>query len=88
MQRTHHSVTSALSLAVAGPSCEVLDIIATPASALVPTAKTVPFAPGPLPCRCGHYLSEDFDGRLFCRGCEGTEPADITSRLPLCRRSR
>ena len=44
-------------------------------------------SPGPAPCRCGRYFSEDFDGRLFCRGCEGTDAADITSRLPLhpCR---
>jgi hypothetical protein len=48
----------------------------------------VPFyAPGPMPCRCGGYLSEDFNGRLFCRGCEGTDPADVTPRLPLCRRA-
>jgi hypothetical protein len=44
------------------------------------------YSPGPVPCRCGRYLSEDFDGRLFCRGCEGTDPADITSRLPLIHR--
>lgn len=44
------------------------------------------YSPGPVPCRCGRYLSEDFDGRLFCRGCEGTDPADITSRLPLFHR--
>ena len=40
---------------------------------------------GPAPCRCGRYFSEDFEGRLFCRGCEGTDTADITPRLPLCR---
>jgi hypothetical protein len=40
------------------------------------------------PCRCGRYLSEDFEGRLFCRGCEGTDAADITPRLPLCRCSK
>jgi hypothetical protein len=44
------------------------------------------YARGAIPCRCGRYLSEDFDGRLFCRGCEGTDRADITPRLPLCRR--
>jgi hypothetical protein len=43
---------------------------------------------GLAPCRCGRYFSEDFEGRLFCRGCEGTDAADITPRLPLCRRSK
>jgi hypothetical protein len=43
------------------------------------------YYPGPIPCRCGRYFSEDFNGRLFCRGCEGTDPSDITPRLPLCR---
>ena len=51
-----------------------------------PLTEVMVYAPGPLTCRCGRYLSEDFAGRLFCRGCEGTDPADITSRLPLCHR--
>jgi hypothetical protein len=51
-----------------------------------PLIKVMVSAPGPLLCRCGRYLSEDFDGRLFCRGCEGTDPTDLTSRLPLCHR--
>jgi len=88
MNRNQRPVPPTLSLAVTAPPCEALDIIAAPAPAIIPTAAAVPFAPGPLPCRCGHYLSEDFDGHLFCRGCEGTDPADITPRLPLCRRSR
>jgi hypothetical protein len=50
-----------------------------------PISEVLVYAPGPLPCRCGRYLSEDFTGRLFCRGCEGTDSADITPRLPLCR---
>jgi hypothetical protein len=87
MQRTHHSVTSALSLVVTHQPSEALDIVAVPAPAIIPAAEVVPFRPGPLPCRCGYYLSEDFDGRLFCRGCEGTDPADITPRLPLCHRN-
>jgi hypothetical protein len=49
-----------------------------------PIAKSVYLAQSPTPCRCGRYLSEDFEGRLFCRGCEGTDAADITPRLPLC----
>lgn len=51
-----------------------------------PALKVLIYSPGPAPCRCGRYLSEDFDGRLFCRGCEGTDASDITPRLPLCQR--
>jgi hypothetical protein len=51
-----------------------------------PISEILVYSPGPVPCRCGRYLSEDFDGRLFCRGCEGADPADITARLPLCHR--
>jgi hypothetical protein len=51
-----------------------------------PLTEVEVYSPGPLPCRCGRYLSEDFDGRLFCRGCEGSDAADITTRLPLCHR--
>ena len=29
------------------------------------------YPPGLLICRCGRCLSEDFEGRLFCRACEG-----------------
>ena len=53
-----------------------------------PISEVVLYAPRPAPCRCGGYFSEDFEGRLFCRGCEGTDAADITSRLPLCRWSK
>jgi hypothetical protein len=49
-------------------------------------AEILIYSPGAIPCRCGRYLSEDFDGRMFCRGCEGTDRADITPRLPLCQR--
>ena len=51
-----------------------------------PLAEILVYSPGPVLCRCGRYLSEDFDGRLFCRGCETPEPADITPRLPFCYR--
>ena len=51
-----------------------------------PMSEVLVYTPGPMPCRCGRYLSEDFDGRLFCRGCEGPDPSDITARLPLCHR--
>jgi hypothetical protein len=53
-----------------------------------PISEVVLYAPRPAPCRCGRYFSEDFEGRLFCRGCEGTDAADITPRLPLCRWSK
>ena len=46
------------------------------------------FPSGPLTCRCGCYLSEDFDGRLFCRACEGYDPADLTPRLAGLYRGR
>lgn len=51
-----------------------------------PVLEVLVYSPGPVPCRCGRYLSEDFDGRLFCRGCEGADASDITPRLPLCQR--
>jgi hypothetical protein len=50
-----------------------------------PLSEVVLYAPRLAPCRCGRYFSEDFEGRLFCRGCEGTDATDITPRLPLCR---
>jgi hypothetical protein len=53
-----------------------------------PISEVVIRSAGPAPCRCGRYFSEDFEGRLFCRGCEGTDVADITPRLPLCRCSK
>jgi hypothetical protein len=56
-----------------------------PGNSAHPTSEILVYSPGPVPCRCGRYLSDDFDGRLFCRGCEGTDPADITPRLPLSR---
>lgn len=37
---------------------------------------------GPDRCRCGGYLSDDFDERKFCRSCEGIDPRDLTPRLP------
>ena len=36
---------------------------------------------GPERCRCGGYLSDDFDGRRFCRSCEGIDARDLTPRL-------
>ena len=53
-----------------------------------PISEVVFLPPVPAPCRCGRYFSEDFEGRPFCRGCEGTDAAHITPRLPLCRRSK
>lgn len=40
----------------------------------------------PLMCQCGGYLSEDLDGRCFCRHCRTPEPGDLTNVLPLARR--
>ena len=56
--------------------------------AVKPLAEILVYSPGPVLCRCGRYLSEDFDSRLFCRGCEGPDPADITAPLPLCYRQQ
>jgi hypothetical protein len=53
-----------------------------------PSSEVMLYAQRPAPCRCGRFFSEDFEGRLFCRGCEGTDAADITPRLPLCRWSK
>jgi hypothetical protein len=49
-----------------------------------PLIEILGYSPGPVLCRCGRSFSEDFDGRFFCRGCEGPDPADITARLPFC----
>ena len=51
-----------------------------------PVIEVPVYSPGPMWRRCGRCLSEDFDGRLFWRGYEGPDPADITPRLPLCHR--
>jgi hypothetical protein len=52
-----------------------------------PVLEVLVYSPGPVLCRCGRYFSEDFEGRLFCRCCEVTDPSDITARLPLCHRA-
>jgi hypothetical protein len=67
-------------------SVQAVESSSEPRDAAHPIAKVVFDSPGPAPCRCGRYFSEDFEGRLFCRGCEGTDAADITPRLPLCQR--
>jgi hypothetical protein len=54
------------------------------ASRVKPLIEILGYSPGPVLCRCGRSFSEDFEGRLFCRGCEGSDPADITARLPFC----
>ena len=40
----------------------------------------------PLMCQCGGYLSEDLDGRCFCRHCRLRDPRDLTILLPLAWR--
>ena len=67
-------------------SVQAVESSPEPRDAAHPSAKVVFYSLGPAPCRRGRYFSEDFEGRLFCRGCEGTDAADITPRLPLCRR--
>jgi hypothetical protein len=45
--------------------------------ALIPSQRSSSCpTPGTLPL--WSLFSEDFEGRLFCRGCEGTDAADIT----------
>jgi hypothetical protein len=88
MKHGQHAVSVQLPVPLtpvkAQPVVAPLESIETPRPAL----EILVYSPGPVPCRCGRYLSEDFDGRLFCRGCEGTDPSDITPRIPLCRCAR
>jgi hypothetical protein len=83
MKRVQHAVSAQLPV-------PLTPLMVQPAAPREPSATPRPaleilvYSPGPVPCRCGRYLSEDFDGRLFCRGCEGTDPSDVTPRLPLC----
>jgi hypothetical protein len=64
---------------------QLVESLPEPGNAAHAALEVLISASDPVPCRCGRYLSEDFDGRFFCRGCEGTDSADITPRLPLCR---
>lgn len=81
-----------LQYAVSEPQPAAVITLATPpaesAPGFAPTPKPLTeilgYSPGPVLCRCGRYFSEDFDGRLFCRGCEGPDSSDITTRLPFC----
>jgi hypothetical protein len=88
MKHGQHAVSAQLPVPLtpvkAQPVVAPLESIKTPRPAL----ESLVYSPGPVPCRCGRYLSEDFDGRLYCRGCEGTDPSDITPRIPLCRCAR
>jgi hypothetical protein len=83
MKRIHRVVSDSLLVPVLTRTAESIELSAEAGHAAQPVLEVIVYSPGPVPCRCGRYLSEDFDGRLFCRGCEGPDPADITSRLPL-----
>ena len=88
MKRVQHAMSVQLPVPLtpvtAKPIVAPLEPIETPQ----PVIEILTHSPGPMPCRCGRYLSEDFDGRLFCRGCEGTDASDVTPRLPLCHWAR
>jgi hypothetical protein len=84
VERAPHPILSQLPVALIEPPRHPLD--AVPVGLLADAPFLYP--PGLLTCRCGRYLSEDFDGRLFCRACEGYDPADLTPRLAGLSRGR
>jgi hypothetical protein len=86
MKRVQHAVSVQVPAAVVALTAQLVDSSPDVGRMTQPISEVLVYSPGPVPCRCGRYLSQDFNGRLFCRGCEGTDPADITPRLPLCRR--
>jgi hypothetical protein len=88
MKHVHHAAPVHLPVPMTALAIQPAEPCPDAGNAVQRISEVMVYSPGPLPCRCGHYLSEDFSGRLFCRGCEGTDPADITPRLPLCRRQR
>jgi hypothetical protein len=83
MKRVHRVMSDPLLVPVLTRIAQPIEASAEVGQAAPPVLEVVVYSPGPVPCRCGRYLSEDFDGRLFCRGCERIDRADITSRLPL-----
>jgi hypothetical protein len=86
MNHVQHAVSGQLPAPVLALTAQLVKSSPDVDSMTQPASDVLVYFPGPMPCRCGRYLSEDFNGRFFCRGCEGTDPADITSRLPLCHR--
>ncbi len=85
MNQIQPVVSEPLPIPIITPAIRPVQSSIVAGHAAQPVSDALFYAPGPMPCRCGGYLSEDFTGRLFCRGCEGTDRADITPRLPLCR---
>lgn len=84
MDQAPHPIPSPLPVALVKPPRHPPD--AVPVGLL--TDATCLYPPGLLTCRCGRYLSEDFDGQLFCRACEGYDPTDLTPRLAGLYRGR
>lgn len=76
-----HPMSSRLPAALIELPQHTLDLSPDGALMGLRAGEPVPYPPGPLTRRCGRYLSEDFNDRLFCRACEGYDPADLTPRL-------
>jgi hypothetical protein len=88
MKAVEHAVSASLSIPVISLAQPMVESAPEAGRMTKPLAEILVYSPGPVLCRCGRSLSEDFDGRLFCRGCEATDPSDITARLPLCHSLR
>ena len=88
MKPVQYAVSAQLPVSLTPVTAQPIVAPLGPIEARQPVLEILTYSPGPIPCRCGRYLSEDFDGRLFCRGCEGTDPSDVTPRLPLCHCAR
>jgi hypothetical protein len=86
MKPVQHAVSAQQPAPVIALAAASVESVVEAGDTAKPLAEILVYSPGPMPCRCGRYLSEDFDSRLFCRGCEGADPADITARLPFCYR--
>jgi hypothetical protein len=84
MKHVQHAVSAQLPVPFTPLMARPIVAPREPSATPRPVLEILVYSPGPVSCRCGRYLSEDFDGRLFCRGCEGTDPSDVTPRLPLC----
>jgi hypothetical protein len=84
MKSVEHAVSAQLPVRLTALPAQSIAASQEVTKAPRPILEILVYSPGPVSCRCGRYLSEDFDGRLFCRGCEGTDPSDVTPRLPLC----
>jgi len=88
VQRVLHALPSPLPATVVEPPHHPPHLSSEAAAGSLPGGEPILSPPGPLTCRCGRYLSEDLNNRLFCRACEGYDPADLTPRLPVVHRCR